>query len=148
MRQGVDRYNGLGYYILMMTHTDTAKLFARSIPSNAIENRFARDRKCAPCKGTGKRGRGTCRTCNGHGDADLRHPRIRFNWGFHDAANEAKAGRARSVSFAGEHSITAVSYAFDWWYAAGYEYGLQATAEGSYAGDSEPAWQTFAGHCG
>ena len=60
----------------------------------------------------------------------LDSPRIRFNWGFHDAAADVRYGRAvRDVS---HHSCLA--------YAAGYVKGVAAAQVGEPTDSSEPAW--------
>jgi hypothetical protein len=63
---------------------------------------------------------------------ELRCPRIRFNGGFHDGANEALRGRVRGVS---DH--------FDQIYAAAYLAGVETAKEGGYYENSESAWQTY-----
>ena len=59
-------------------------------------------------------------------------PRVRFNWGFHQAQDDmARGARYRDVS---RH--------FDRHYAAGYEAGRQEFREtGKRNESSEPAWQ-------
>jgi hypothetical protein len=56
-------------------------------------------------------------------------PRIRFNWGYHDGANEAKRERIRNV--AGH---------YDKVYAQGYRYGVEDQTAGVYQGNSDKAW--------
>jgi hypothetical protein len=60
----------------------------------------------------------------------LDSPRVRFNWGFHDATAEAARGRVRDVS---RH--------FDRTYAAGYAAGVRAM-QGTTARpeSSDSAW--------
>jgi len=109
--------------------------------------KLARDHKCPACKGTGKRGRGKCSACQGKGVADLNHPRIRFNWGFHDAAMETslKDG-ARIVVEVGEQTTRQVSVEANFWYARGYQAGLDAVAAGTYQNSSsQPAWIELVG---
>ena len=64
-------------------------------------------------------------------DSTLDSPRVRFNWGFHNATDDVSRGRrVRDVS---GHSCRT--------YAAGYLAGLQAMAETSERPEtSEPAW--------
>ncbi len=110
-------------------------------------DQFARDMRCAPCKATGRRGRGKCGACGGSGSANhLDAPRVRFNWGYHDAAFDAKRGNARTVVATGAHTLQTVSMAFSRWYCAGYVAGLRDFAAGTYAGSSSPAWTDWTGH--
>lgn len=96
--------------------------------------------KCGKCKGTGlpgprARARKTCLECRGSGVADLNHPRIRFNGGFHDATLESLAGRVREVR---------ATDAGGWFYAAGYAAGLAAVKDGApRPTTSELAWSVF-----
>ena len=108
-----------------------------------IQERFAKDKVCEACKGTGRRGWGQCQPCLGKGIADLKNPRIRFNWGFHDATRALAYGNVRQVVLNGKQDLRTVSEEFDWWYAAGYKIGL--TVEGPRPGSSEPAWLAFTG---
>lgn len=104
----------------------------------SIKTRFDRDAKCAPCKGTGKRGRGQCSECRGSGNADLKHPRIRFNWGFHDATRDASISKPRRLVDVGPQGLDQVSMEFDYWYAQGYASGL-SVPQGTRPESSEPA---------
>lgn len=100
-----------------------------------VRARFDRDRICKPCRGSGKRGRGQCSACHGKGEADLAHPRIRFNWGYHDGAFE-------QVEFSKTRDM---STHFDWWYAQGYERGIADAKAGTYANNSCAAWTALSG---
>ncbi len=68
-------------------------------------------------------------------------PRIRFNWGYHDAAAEYKAGCPRLVVDRGEQTTRRVSMAAGSAYAYGYQAGLRDTRHGEYHGWSEKAWE-------
>lgn len=57
-------------------------------------------------------------------------PRIRFNWGYHDGANDVIKGR-RVRSMTGH---------FDRFYAQGYEAGVDDARAGDYCDDSSVAW--------
>lgn len=59
-------------------------------------------------------------------------PRIRFNWGFHDGAAEAK-----------RESLREVNAAFDYAYAAGYHFGANYALEGKDIETSTAAWIAF-----
>jgi hypothetical protein len=89
---------------------------------------------CVACKGTGKRGRGKCGTCDGDKDAGLDHPRIRFNWGYHDAWSQAIRGRARALVYTGPQNEQQVSPEHNYWYAAGYAHGLRDALAAAPAG--------------
>ncbi len=62
--------------------------------------------------------------------SDLDSPRIRFNWGYHDAAMDVREG----------WKIRDMSAHFDRNYAAGYVEGVKDAREGAYEGNSERAW--------
>lgn len=66
--------------------------------------------------------------------------RVRFNWGYHDAASEATSGRRRMITETGEHNTTQVSKKYDAAYFGGYVAGLADSDMGLYRGDSENAW--------
>lgn len=92
---------------------------------------------CGKCKGSRVNRTGTkaCTACDGKGIADLNHPRIRFNWGFHDATGEHALGIKREVR---------ATDAGGWFYAAGYAAGLAAVKDGAERpSSSERAWSTF-----
>lgn len=112
----------------------------------SVSERLKRDVVCDGCQGTGKRGRGKCSACLGKGEASsLDQPRVRFNWGYHDAASEARRGKPRTVVASGPQSETAVSPDFNFWYASGYAAGLADVAAGTYVDNSEGAWVRFTG---
>lgn len=109
--------------------------------------RFALDSLCKACGGKGKRGRGACGQCEGSGTvetgaASLDAPRIRFNWGYHDARADVRLDSVREVAMTGDHTTRRVSAAFSYWYAAGYERGLRSAAAETTSTD---AWVTFSG---
>ncbi len=64
--------------------------------------------------------------------ANLEQPRIRFNWGYHDGANESKRDKTRDVT---GH--------FDSWYATGYKLGVSDATALAYEGNSDAAWEAF-----
>lgn len=111
--------------------------------TTAIQSQFHQDKVCAPCKGSGKRGRGKCSECGGSGTAHLKHPRVRFNWGFHDATSDNAAGKPRQIVDVGPQNLRQVSMEFDFWYAQGYAEGL--SVKGAPPHTSEPAWLAFTG---
>lgn len=88
--------------------------------------------KCPACIGTGRVGGAKCTECRGKGTTPFA-PRVRFNWGYHDAARDTRKGIARDVS---GH--------YDDAYKAGYIYGLRDATNGTYAGDSDAAWTQYA----
>ena len=67
-------------------------------------------------------------------------PRIRFNWGYHDAAADVELGRPRAIAQTGPQDVKTVSYAFSPYYAAGYAWGLADRRAGLYSNDSSAAW--------
>jgi hypothetical protein len=61
-------------------------------------------------------------------------PRVRFNWGFHEAQDEAACGKLPRIREIAAH--------FDRSYAAGYVRGYDAyQIDGKRSDSSEPAWQ-------
>jgi len=66
--------------------------------------------------------------------------RVRFNWGFHDAASESARGYARLTSMTDKHSLRVVSHAFDPAYYFGYTYGLDAVKAKLPTDLSDAAW--------
>lgn len=103
--------------------------------STEILDRLIAGARCSGCAGSGKRGRGTCKACSGKGTADLSHPRIRFNHGFHDATLETELGIKRAVDTTNPGG---------WFYAVGYAAGLRAVANGApRPTSSDPAWATL-----
>lgn len=72
--------------------------------------------------------------------------RVRFNWGYHDAAGEAKRGHRRELVATGPHDLTHVSQEFDAAYFDGYAAGLADFDMDLYHGDSERAWTERQGH--
>jgi len=73
----------------------------------------------------------------------LSAPRIWFNWGFHDAACETRLHIRRSLVDGKIQTTSTVAIGFDRWYYYGYQAGMLAFDEGTYANDSEPAWLEF-----
>lgn len=67
------------------------------------------------------------------------NPRIYFNHGYHDAANDAANGRPRELSQT-THDIRHVSPAFNPYYFEGYKAGLTET---NYTGNSSAAWKAY-----
>lgn len=106
----------------------------------SIKDRFSRDITCTLCSGTGKTGRNYCSECHGNGIAVVKHPRVQFSWGFHDATHDMSVGRPRQVSME-------VNY----WYALGYAAGLSLVPEGTSMRlfkrpeSAKPAWIAITG---
>lgn len=68
-------------------------------------------------------------------------PRVRFNWGYHDAGGDAKRGTCRALSMLGQQTVTQVSAEYDVAYYYGYQEGLRDFAKlGRALDSSEPAW--------
>ena len=65
--------------------------------------------------------------------ASLDCPRLRFNWGYHDGANDAQKQRARRE----------VSKHPDQVYAVGYHRGFQEASDGVYTNDSSESWAGY-----
>ena len=55
----------------------------------------------------------------------LDSPRVRFNWGFHDAAQETKLGIRRSLVDGSKQTTSTVAWGFDKWYYCGYQFGIR-----------------------
>ena len=77
---------------------------------------------------------------NGQPDA-MKSPRIRFNWGYHDAHQETKMGRPRQLVESGPQSTTTVSKEFSQWFYEGYKSGLADNDLTTTS--SEAAWVKF-----
>jgi len=94
------------------------------------------DMVCAGCKGTGRRGRGQCRACNGSGETDLcASPRVKFNSGFHDACVEL-------LEFKRPRNPEGMYL----WYRLGYIAGLDvASKTGEHPRWSSAAWMSTTG---
>ena len=67
--------------------------------------------------------------------------RVRFNWGFHDAARDTAGGHERQTVVSGPGSMAVVSAEHDVDYYRGYLAGIAAWKSGEYRKTSEPAWQ-------
>lgn len=67
------------------------------------------------------------------------NPRIYFNQGYHDAANDAANGHLRELSQT-VHDIRHVSPTFNPYYYEGYKAGL---AETNYTGNGAAAWEIY-----
>jgi len=78
---------------------------------------------------------------------DLDAPRIRFNWGYHDAAREYAQGKTRELVDEGEYSPTQVPRSANEFYYLGYIAGFQDASSGEYFNDSNPAWRYFLDNC-
>lgn len=76
-------------------------------------------------------------------DDSLNAPRIRFNWGFHDAACETRLHIRRSLVDGKTQTVRTVAIGFDKWYYYGYSAGMLAVDTGVYANNSDPAWSEF-----
>jgi len=76
--------------------------------------------------------------------------RVRFNWGFHDAAFAVRNGVANAENnfgFAQGGPLAGLTCPqdvlrkhFDRAYAQGWQGGYNAASDGTYENDSEPAW--------
>ena len=66
--------------------------------------------------------------------------RVRFNWGYHDAATDARLKMVRDVVEFGPQTPRIVSEEHDLAYARGYRAGLKDAFAGKYAGNSDAAW--------
>lgn len=69
--------------------------------------------------------------------------RIRFNWGYHDAAHDVMRGLYRCTGLYGPQSPQYVSRQYDAAYYEGYVRGIRDARNGAYAQNSEPAWQEY-----
>jgi hypothetical protein len=78
-------------------------------------------------------------------DDTLDSPRIRFNWGFHDATFETRHSCRRSLVDYGPHDEFHVSRSFNEWYYFGYSAGLAVSKDTQRPETSEPAWIEFLG---
>lgn len=67
--------------------------------------------------------------------------RVRFNWGYHDAAHDVETQNIRALVVDGPQTPQTVSEAFDLAYARGYALGLEDARAKAYQSTSEPAWQ-------
>ena len=67
--------------------------------------------------------------------------RVRFNWGFHDAAYDAARNEPR-ITHSMIHDVRHVSPSFDKAYHDGYEHGLEYMRLNLATNSSEPAWQS------
>ena len=67
-------------------------------------------------------------------------PRVRFNWGYHDAVVDFSRGKPRKTITKGEHNLKTVSKTFDSSYFYGYEKGLQHSREDRASDNSTEAW--------
>lgn len=68
---------------------------------------------------------------------DLDDNRLRFNWGYHDGANDFKAHSER-IDHADHNTILDTHY--DTVYARGYHIGYHIAENGLYDGNSNAAW--------
>lgn len=71
----------------------------------------------------------------------LDEPRVRFNWGYHDAAADVEAGRPDRATADPSTPGWRPLPAFDVAYAEGYLAGTKDAREGTYAGNSDAAWE-------
>lgn len=75
--------------------------------------------------------------------AALSSPRIRFNWGFHDAISDRLFGRVRDVVESGPQNILQVSKTYDRFFYEGYKIGASLEVTGERPSSSEEAWVQF-----
>lgn len=66
--------------------------------------------------------------------------RVRFNWGYHDAASDAGRGQARETAMGGPQNPRRVSREYDAAYYDGYVCGISDTANGIDTASSTSAW--------
>jgi len=69
--------------------------------------------------------------------------RIRFNWGYHDAAFDVHRGNPRLTGSPGQQSLTYVSRQHDIAYYEGYIRGVADAKTGVCTDDSTAAWQAY-----
>lgn len=67
-------------------------------------------------------------------------PRVRFNWGFHDAAHDARRGAPARTE--GTHMFALPAH--DQAYCEGYRAGYAAQTAGEDTSSSQPAWDVRA----
>ena len=81
-------------------------------------------------------------------------PRIRFNWGYHDAAQAVEKGWACAEHYWGfakqfgeliQHPSDVLARHHDRSYAEGWVRGIEDSKAGTYINDSEPAWRRYVG---
>ena len=70
----------------------------------------------------------------------LDSPRLRFNGGYHDGADNAETG-ARRID--GRHRFNIEDAHFDHAYALGFVAGWDDMRRGDYSGNSDAAWKAF-----
>lgn len=71
-------------------------------------------------------------------------PRVRFNWGFHDARSEASRGRARTIDLTRPSCEANIGPNHDAFFARGYAAGLaDFAAHGDRETTSTDAWCAF-----
>lgn len=76
---------------------------------------------------------------------ELFSDRVRFNWGYHDAAGEVKNGRPRLTQCFGEQTTRIVSREHDAAYYDGYIAGLEDARANQCTECSAPAWKRLTG---
>lgn len=104
----------------------------------ALQSEILKPRKCEGCRGSGKRGRGTCRACEGSGEPDFcRSPRVVFNGGYHDGFTEQSWGKPREIRQMNQYLPK--------WYVEGYLRGVLDCAKGLEHKTSSAAWTDFCG---
>lgn len=98
-----------------------------------IQRQLSQDHECPACKGSGKRGRGKCRKCDGTGsampDGYREACQDRMLRGLEDSRRDSRMNRARTVVDEGAHTSKQVSRSYDQWYCLGYECGLEDLGE-------------------
>lgn len=74
----------------------------------------------------------------------LSAPRVRFNWGFHDAYSDTKRGSPRALALTGLQSVTTVTRENGPFYYEGYKRGIEwARAGRDPQNNSDAAWLDF-----
>lgn len=70
----------------------------------------------------------------------LDEPRVRFNWGYHDARTDRKNGRLRTLVESGAQDLKHVSKTWDLYYYQGYSAGGDSPEKDIL---SNNAWKVF-----
>jgi len=70
----------------------------------------------------------------------LNDPRVRFNWGYHDARCDRERGKLRKLVSSGPQNLEYVSMSFDYYYYQGYSAGVDSPTEDNL---SNNAWDSL-----
>lgn len=66
----------------------------------------------------------------------LDEPRVRFNWGYHDARMDRENGRLRKLVSSGPQSLKYVSMSYDYYYYQGYKAGIDSDENATLSTDA------------